>query len=227
MLFQDALTRTKEELIKQGADRARVAELGYSVGIHCGATYCGNVGYEAHADYTALGNEVNIANRIEAQAEVYGVPTLISGSVADKIGREFCCVPLDTVRLRGQNTTETRLYHLAGTSMGGSERRAEERFGEIQQLIQTGQASMAVERIWDTLGDREFCNCYERSLNVLLKNVQNRSGEFLRYGKRANKVYHVCKRKKNERGMVKEGIIVTTTPAAAVVVVTNERSSLS
>lgn len=178
MLFRGALERTKEELAAQGdgADRARVAGLGYRVGVHCGVAYCGSIGYEGRADYTACGSEVNIASRIEAQADVYGVPALVSGSVADRVQGDFCCVPLDVVRLRGQNTAKTRLYHLVGEEGGGggkSVKRVRERFYEIHRLARTGQYPRAVELIWRTLGDSAFCR-YEKSLNVLLKNMQGR-----------------------------------------------------
>lgn len=186
VLFRGALERTKEELAGRGdcADRARVAGLGYRVGIHCGVAYCGSIGYEARADYTACGSEVNIASRIEAQADVYGVPALVSGSVADRVRDDFCCVPLDVVRLRGQSTAKTRLYHLVEI-MGKEEEEEEEernkcvnvireRFYEIHRLTRTRQYPRAVELIWRTLGDSAF-RCYEKSLNVLLKNIQKKS----------------------------------------------------
>lgn len=184
MLFQEALERTKEELVRHGAaaDRARAAGLGYSAGIHCGVVYCGNVGYEARADYTACGNEVNIANRIEAQADVYGVPVLVSGSVADRVCGEFCCALLDTVRLRGQSTGETRLYHLLGAAKSINSGRKEgataevvvARFGEIHRLIRTEQDSRAVELIWRTLEDGRFRSVYKKSLGVLLRGIQTK-----------------------------------------------------
>lgn len=219
LLFQDALERTKEELVRHGAadSLARVAGLGYRTGIHCGAAYCGNVGYEARADYTACGNEVNIANRIEAQADVYGVSVLVSGSVADRVCGEFCCALLDTVRLRGQSTGETRLYNLLGDvrsrNSGRKEGAAAEvvvaRFGEIHRLIRAGQDSRAVELIWRTLEDREFRSVYKKSLGVLLRGIQTKDSD----EPREREVMRRRRRRTRKKGMkMMNNLRTSTTP---------------
>ena len=76
-------------------------ELHVGVGVNFGPAVVGNMGSARRMDYTAIGDTVNTASRLEANApsgKVY-----ISRAVADALGERARCTSLhDTVRLKGK-----------------------------------------------------------------------------------------------------------------------------
>lgn len=76
-------------------------ELHVGVGVHFGPAVVGNMGAEKHMDYTAIGDTVNTAARLEANAP--GGCVYISRMVADKLGDRIKCTSLgDSVKLKGK-----------------------------------------------------------------------------------------------------------------------------
>jgi adenylate cyclase len=69
------------------------------MGLAKGPATAGRIGYEGRSDYTAIGNVVNLAQRICAAAEDGQI--LIDAAVAEEIGTAFALVPLGTRPLRG------------------------------------------------------------------------------------------------------------------------------
>ena len=56
------------------------------VGVHYGAAVAGNVGTMDHAQYTIIGDVVNLAARLESATKDHGVPVLVSKDVVDAAG---------------------------------------------------------------------------------------------------------------------------------------------
>ena len=76
-------------------------ELLVGVGVHCGPAVVGNMGSERRMDYTAIGDTVNTAARLEANAP--GGTVYISRAVADALGSRAAVTSLGgSVRLKGK-----------------------------------------------------------------------------------------------------------------------------
>ena len=76
-------------------------ELRVGVGVHFGPAIVGNMGAERHMDYTAIGDTVNTAARLEANAP--GGTVYISRAVADKLGDRIEATSLGgTIKLKGK-----------------------------------------------------------------------------------------------------------------------------
>ncbi len=58
----------------------------HGVGLHVGRFQFGNIGSLQRMDFTAIGNEVNVAARIEAQCKLQGEPLLMSAEFARQCG---------------------------------------------------------------------------------------------------------------------------------------------
>lgn len=56
--------------------------LGYGVGVHCGEVVLGAVGLPERSDYTALGDTVNTASRMESLTKELGVDIVVSAEIA-------------------------------------------------------------------------------------------------------------------------------------------------
>ncbi len=72
-------------------------------GIHSGEVMVGHFGAPERFSYTALGDGVNLAARLEALNKQYGTTILVSGAVAAAIGDEFALRRLDRVAVKGKS----------------------------------------------------------------------------------------------------------------------------
>jgi adenylate cyclase len=81
------------------------------LGIHVGDAVVGNVGSAERMDYTALGNSVNLAARLEGLNKEYGTTILVSEVIRNRVEHCFRFKAIASVIAKGM-TTETRVYEL-------------------------------------------------------------------------------------------------------------------
>lgn len=72
------------------------------LGLNTGPMVVGNMGSDVRFDYTVLGDNVNLAARLEALTRQYGVGLLISESTRDPLGDDFLLREIDAVRVKGR-----------------------------------------------------------------------------------------------------------------------------
>jgi adenylate cyclase len=82
------------------------------VGVNTGRASVGNFGSADRFDYTALGDAVNLASRLEGLSRVYGCPVVV-GEATIASAQGFAAVVLDTVHVKGRQQAE-RVYGLLG-----------------------------------------------------------------------------------------------------------------
>jgi len=82
------------------------------VGINTGSCSVGNMGSEQRFDYSALGDPVNLASRLESQSKQYGVDIVVGEDTAAEAG-DFALLELDQMRVKGKAQAK-RIFALFG-----------------------------------------------------------------------------------------------------------------
>ncbi len=72
----------------------------YGIGVNCGEAIVGNIGAEFRMDYTAIGDTVNTAARLESNAKPGQI--LISQAVYSALGDRIRAVPVGEIPLKGK-----------------------------------------------------------------------------------------------------------------------------
>ena len=110
----------EEELLKEFG-----RSVGFGVGVNCGPAVVGNVGCEFRMDFTAIGDTVNTAARLEANAKKGQV--LISDTIYERVKDRIQVEPIGEIPLKGKSKG-VFVYSVTGVDR---ERKPEGEEGEL------------------------------------------------------------------------------------------------
>ncbi|EJN14124.1 putative transmembrane sensor domain protein [Bradyrhizobium sp. YR681] len=107
----DAVNREREQ---EAADGGHVyIPLNVGIGLNTGIGVVGNMGSDLRKNYTALGDCVNLASRLEGQTKEYGFPIIVGSSTALAAKDKFAILELDFIMVKGKSEPEV-IYAIAG-----------------------------------------------------------------------------------------------------------------
>ncbi|MFZ5449668.1 MAG: CHASE2 domain-containing protein [Thermodesulfobacteriota bacterium] len=103
-----SLEALNQEWSAQGRPPLRIG-----VGVNTGPVAVGNMGSDRLFDYTAIGDNVNLASRLEGLNKYYGTNILISETTAEALENGFILRDVDLVRVKGK-AHSARIFELLG-----------------------------------------------------------------------------------------------------------------
>ena len=111
--MQNALEPINKEIEKkaEGTGKKPVL-LNAGIGINTGPCSVGNMGSRQRFAYSALGDAVNLASRLEGQTKEYGIHIIIGEDTYEKVS-DFAAIELDKIKVVGR-TQAVKIYGLFG-----------------------------------------------------------------------------------------------------------------
>ena len=82
------------------------------IGVNSGPCCVGNMGSDMRFDYSVLGDDVNLASRLEGQSKSYGVD-IVLGAKTKAAAAAFATLELDLIKVKGK-TVPVHIYCLLG-----------------------------------------------------------------------------------------------------------------
>ncbi|WP_314960827.1 ABC transporter substrate-binding protein [Bradyrhizobium cosmicum] len=113
------------------------------IGLNCANVLVGNVGSSNRLSYTALGDGVNVAARLEGINKLFGTTICISDSIYDRAKADILARPLKRVQVKGRKT-DFMIYELLALS-ASDDPELRRRDGDEQLIAMTWHASQKFE----------------------------------------------------------------------------------
>jgi adenylate cyclase len=116
---------------------ARFADVRIGIGIATGDAIVGNLGGERHFDYSAVGDTVNLASRLEGLTRQFKVNLLMNRATLDEAGDGYISRLIGLVKVKGRDQFVS-VVEVAAREGDGVDPSYYRRFGEALFALQNG-----------------------------------------------------------------------------------------
>jgi class 3 adenylate cyclase len=139
--------RDASRALAQSPEWRGLPEFETRFGLHCATALVGHFGARDRMNYTAIGDAINLASRLEGLNKQYGTSIIASESIFERAREAFDFRLLDVVAVKGKSDAIT-MYELLGTK-GAS--------GECREIVAAYETAFAAYAAKD----------FERALTIL------------------------------------------------------------
>ena len=101
------------ERLNEANRRSGRPELFTRFGLHTGPAVVGSFGAISRQQYTAMGDTINVASRLEGLNKEFGTTILVSGAVRDAVGDAFAFRAIGLIPVKGRHE-KVDLWELVG-----------------------------------------------------------------------------------------------------------------
>ncbi len=144
MKMIDAVEQVNISLAAEAKQEGREHRpLAVGIGINSGIACVGNMGSEQRFDYSVLGDNVNLASRLEGQSKSYGVTIVIGENTAKQVP-EFAVLEMDLIKVKGKSEA-VRIFTLAGATTAATS----SWFKELRALHDSALVNYRTQK-WDS-----------------------------------------------------------------------------
>ena len=140
LAVRDAVERLREEFRRDG-----LPDVYTRIGVNTAVMFVGNIGSEQLFDYTAIGDGMNLAARLEATNKAYGTLILIGPLTFEQAKEHIEARELDRVRVAGK-TEAVSVYELLGLKgqLSEAKRRTVEHYAQALPLYREARFADAL-----------------------------------------------------------------------------------
>ncbi len=161
------------EIIKKELRDLKIEDFSVRVGINTGDMVVGNMGSDMRFDYTVLGDNVNLASRLEGINKEYGTKIMITQATYDEVSEDVVARLVDIVAVKGKSKG-VRIYEVRGIGKPThKEERLLKEFEDARTRYVKGDfagALMAFEAIHELWKDDEPTKLYIRRCRECIEN---------------------------------------------------------
>ena len=127
----------------------RIPAFGMGIGINSGPVVVGNMGSIQRFDYTCLGDNVNLAARLEGQSKEYGVKIVLGENTITGLDEDFVILELDTIAVKGKSIG-VRIFTCLG------------HFEDIDSFRKTKNDQLLHRNMLENYRQKKFKSCMRR-----------------------------------------------------------------
>ena len=108
------MIRALEKLNRKWKSEGR-APLAIGIGLNTGPVNVGNMGSAKRLAWTVMGDNVNLASRLEGITKTYRLSVVIAEGTYEQVASQFTCRELDRIAVKGKKHA-VKIYELMGTA---------------------------------------------------------------------------------------------------------------